>query len=121
MSWNSLLEGFRRHEATTGQENPLHTLKRHNDEIRDSLTTGQFKDQLEEARRKNVAEAERIERMKAELLGRKQFYEENSPPQVRERTPEMFRSLEELDPRFRSQAGTGDGSRFQEIEDEDEN
>ena len=95
MSWNTMMEGFRRHEGETGQ-NPLEMAKQQNDEIQKSLiesvggdddTLGQ---RLEKLRRENDAAERELEAKKREIRDRKNFYKNNAPHHVQQQLPKVF-------------------------------
>ena len=95
MSWNTMMEGFRRHEGETGQ-NPMEMAKQQNDEIKKSLmeTVGANDDtleqRLEQLRKENDAKERELEAKKREIRDRKNFYKTNAPHHVQQQIPEVF-------------------------------
>ena len=95
MSWNTMMEGFRRHEGETGQ-NPLEMAKQQNDEIKKSLmeTVGANDDtleqRLEQLRKENDAKEKELELKKREIRDRENFYKHNAPHHVQQQLPKVF-------------------------------
>jgi hypothetical protein len=99
--WNIKSDPF---AQTTGQENPLETIRRQDAETRRLLEArGQapeakrpgdrevdLRKQLTEVQEQTEAAEKRVAAMAAELAARRQFYEANAPPQVRKQLPEIF-------------------------------
>lgn len=98
MSWNTMMEGFRRHEGTTGQ-NPMEMAKQQNDAIKKSIqeVVGEenFEKRLEQIRQANEAKEREIEERKKELRDRRKFYESNAPSHVKQQIPKVFNELSE--------------------------
>ena len=93
MSWNTMMEGFKRHEKTTGGPNPFDLAKEQNDAIKKSIDEmGQenFEKKLEEIQKQNAEKERKIAAQQQELLDRKRFYEGNAPPHVRAQVPKLF-------------------------------
>ena len=110
-----MLEGFERHAATTGQENPLDAMRKQNDEIKanlGNLQTKELQKRIHQLQQKNMKEEAELGRTEAELLARKRFYEENAPPQVQHQIPAIFRGLNGNPP-------AAEEPRIQEIHDEE--
>ena len=95
MSWNTMMEGFRRHEGETGQ-NPLEMAKQQNDEIKKSLIESvggddaTLEQRLEKLRRENDANERELEAKKREIRERKNFYKTNAPHHVQQQLPTVF-------------------------------
>ena len=95
MSWNTMMEGFRRHEGETGQ-NPLEMAKQQNDEIKKSLIESvggdddTLEQRLEKLRRENDANERELEAKKQEIRDRKNFYKNNAPHHVQQQLPKVF-------------------------------
>lgn len=95
MSWNTMMEGFRRHEGETGQ-NPLEMAKQQNDEIKKSLIESvggdddTLEQRLEKLRRENDANERELEAKKREIRDRKNFYKNNAPHHVQQQLPKVF-------------------------------
>ena len=95
MSWNTMMEGFRRHEGETGQ-NPLEMAKQQNDEIQKSLIESvggdddTLEQRLEKLRRENDAAERELEAKKREIRDRKNFYKNNAPHHVQQQLPKVF-------------------------------
>jgi hypothetical protein len=99
--WNIKSDPF---AQTTGQENPLETIRRQDAETRRLLETrgqapeakrpghgdGSLRKQLTEVQEQTEAAEKRVAALAAELAARRQFYEANAPPQVRKQLPEIF-------------------------------
>ena len=100
MSWNTMMEGFTRHEKTSGGLNPLELAKQQNDAIKKSINDfGQdnFAQKLEEIRKENEEKERNIAAQQQELNDRKRFYEGNAPPHVRAQIPKLFQEDTEKD------------------------
>jgi hypothetical protein len=94
MSWNTMMEGFTRHEKISGGPNPLELAREQNDVIKKSIDEfGQenFSKKLEDIRRENDEKERRIAAQQQELQDRKRFYEGNAPPHVRAQIPKLFK------------------------------
>ena len=95
MSWNTMMEGFRRHEGETGQ-NPIEMAKQQNDEIKKTLmeTVGANDDtleqRLEQLRKDNDAKEKELQTKKREIRDRKSFYKDNAPHHVQQQLPRVF-------------------------------
>ena len=95
MSWNTMMEGFRRHEGETGQ-NPIEMAKQQNDEIKKTLmeTVGANDDtleqRLEQLRKDNDAKEKELQTKKREIRDRKNFYKDNAPHHVQQQLPRVF-------------------------------
>jgi hypothetical protein len=99
--WNIKSDPF---AQTTGQENPLETIRRQNAETRRLLEArgqapevkrpghgdGSLRKQLTEVQQQTEAAEKRVAAMAAELAARRQFYEANASSQVRKQIPEIF-------------------------------
>ena len=99
MSWNTMMEGFKRHEETTGQ-NPLKMAEKQNEMIKtqvENLVKEKAKEELEakvtELRRQNEEKEAELERQKREIMERERYYRENAPPQVRAQMAATFGEL----------------------------
>ena len=120
MSFNTMLEGFERHAATTGQENPMEMMRKQNEAIQTDLQRAgeeRVRQQLEALRRKNAEQEAELERTKAELLNRQEFYEQNAPPQVVGQLPEIFGDLAAKDARFKKERGKRE-AKIEEVADD---
>ncbi len=116
--WNLKSDPF---AQTTGQENPLETIRRQDAETRRLLETrGQvpeakrpgdrddiLRKQLTEVQEQTEAAEKRVAAMAAELAARRQFYEANAPPQVRKQLPEIFGDV----------TGLCESGQFEELDD----
>ena len=95
MSWNTMMEGFRRHEGETGQ-NPIEMAKQQNDEIKKTLmeTVGANDDtleqRLEQLRKENDAKEKELQAKKREIRDRENFYKDNAPHHVQQQLPRVF-------------------------------
>ena len=98
MSWNTMMEGFKRHEQQTGQ-NPMEMAKQQNDaikqQIRSVIGEEDFEKKLEELKKANEAKEKEIEAKKREIRDRKNYYKENAPNYIRQKIPETFNETEE--------------------------
>ena len=117
MSWNTMMEGFKRHEKTTGQ-NPLKMAEKQNEMIKtqvENLVKEKAKEELEakvaELRRQNEEKEAELERQRREILERERYYRENAPPQVRAQMAATFGGV--VVPQGREEE-----SRFEELDDE---
>ena len=113
MSWNTMMEGFKRHEKTTGQ-NPLKMAEKQNEMIKsqvETLVKEKAKEELEakvaELRRQNEEKEAELEKQKRELIERERYYRENAPPQVR---AQMAATFGRVTPKKEE-------SRFEELDD----
>ena len=116
MSWNTMMEGFKRHEKTTGQ-NPLKMAEKQNEMIKtqvETLVKEKAKEELEakvaELRRQNEEKEVELEKQKRELIERERYYRENAPPQVR---AQMAATFGKVIPTQEKE----EESRFEELED----
>ena len=113
MSWNTMMEGFKRHEETTGQ-NPMKMAEKQNEMIKtqvENLVKEKAKEELEakvtELMRQNEEKEVELEKQKREIMERERYYRENAPPQVR---AQMAATFERVVPKKEE-------SRFEELED----
>ena len=109
MSWNTMMEGFRRHEGVTGQ-NPMEMAKQQNEAIKKSIQEAvgeeNFEKKLAEIRAANEAKEREIEAKKEELRDRKKFYESSAPSHVKQQIPRVFNEL-----------SVSEESRFEELDE----
>ena len=108
-----MMEGFKRHEETTGQ-NPLKMAEKQNEMIKtqvENLVKEKAKEELEakvtELMRQNEEKEAELEKQKREIMERERYYRENAPPQVR---AQMAATFERVVPKKEE-------SRFEELED----
>ena len=107
MSWNTMMEGFTRHEVATGQ-NPLKMAEEQNRQIKEQVEVQvaaakkkELEAKVEELRRRNEEADARLEKQRREILEKERFYRENAPPQVRAQLGRIFRGeVEEEEGRF---------------------
>jgi hypothetical protein len=89
-----MMEGFTRHEKTSGGPNPLEFAKEQNYVIKKSMEEfGQenFAEKLGDIRRENDEKERRIAAQQQELQDRERFYEGNAPPHVCSQIPKLFK------------------------------
>ena len=117
MSWNTMMEGFKRHEKTTGQ-NPLKMAEKQNEMIKtqvENLVKEKAKEELEakvaELRRLNEEKEAELEKQKREIMERERYYRENAPPQVRAQMAATFGRV------VPTQEEKMEESRFEELDD----
>ena len=117
MSWNTMMEGFKRHEKTTGQ-NPLKMAEKQNEMIKtqvENLVKEKAKEELEakvaELRRLNEEKEAELEKQKREIMERERYYRENAPPQVRAQMAATFGRV------VPTQEEKKEESRFEELDD----
>ena len=95
MSWNTMMEGFRRHKGTTGQD-PMEMAKQQNEEIKKSLMEAvganddNLDQRLEQLKKDNEAKENELEAKKREIRDRKSFYQANAPHHVQQQIPKVF-------------------------------
>ena len=97
MSWNTMMEGFSRHEKETGQ-NPLEMAKEQNSNIQKELEKcrrQELEAKIEELRKSNLEKEAELERQRREVLERERFYLENGPPQVQGQVRVVFQERRE--------------------------
>ena len=104
MSWNTMMEGFRRHEGETGQ-NPMEMAKQQNEEIKRSIVEAiggeeNMEQRLEQLRLDNEAKERDLEEKKREIRDRKKFYQTNAPEHVQQQLPAVFEGDNQAEPRF---------------------
>ena len=98
MSWNTMMEGFKRVEGETGGPNPFDLAKEQNDAIKksiDEMGKENFEKKLEEIQKQNAEKERKIAAQQQELQDRKRFYEGNAPPHVRAQIPKLFEEVTE--------------------------
>ena len=76
-----------------------------------------MRQQIEALRTKNEAAEAELERTRTELLNRKEFYEQNAPPQVVGQLPEIFGDLAQKDARFKKER-RGREAKIEEVADD---
>ena len=95
-----MMEGFKRHEKTSGGPNPLELAKQQNDAIKKSIDAfgeESFAKKLEEIRKENDEKERNIQAQQQELKDRKRFYKGNAPPHVKAQIPRLFQEDTEND------------------------
>ena len=111
------MEGFERHAKTTGQENPIDSIRRVNDEVKQNIQTAGLNSQLNKANQRNDAAARELDGMRHELNAREQFYKQNAPVDVQAKLPEVFGSAA-MNERSGPTGKSNKESRFEEISED---
>ena len=98
MSWNTMMEGFKRHEGQTGQ-NPFDMAKQQNDQIKRTIeeavgpeNMGEFQKRLEKIKQDNEEKEKIIEGKKREMIERTKYFEENAPHHVKQNLKTVLQS-----------------------------
>merc|ERR1711973_338623 len=105
MSWNTMMEGFKRHEEKTGQ-NPMEMAQKQNEMIRNSIKEAigagdeDFQQKLEMLKKQNEEKERELEKQKKEMRERKQFYQANAPNHVKQQLKNVFNEVSATEPRI---------------------
>ena len=98
MSWNTMMEGFKRHEGETGQ-NPFDMAREQNDQIKKSIeeavgqeNMGDFKKRLEKIKQDNEEKEKLIEGKKREMKERAKYFDKNAPHHIKNKFKNVLQS-----------------------------
>ena len=99
MSWNTMMEGFKRHEGATGQ-NPFDMARQQNDQIKKSIedavgpeNMGDFQKRLEKIKQDNEEKERVLSAKRREIRERVEYFEGQAPHHAKNKFRNVLQTM----------------------------